>query len=448
MNRSLRRLSSLSLVAAFSAVDAQQLPPVRPLGPVTNVSKDLVQAVSSVRQLSGGRVLVNDINARRLMLFDSSLTSFAVVADSTAATGNAYSSRAAGVIPYRGDSSLFVDPSSMSMIMIDPSGKIGRTMAVPRPQEAQALVGGPNGTPGFDSKGRLVYRGNPAMRFNATPGAHGMPGMPQFPDSSPILRIDIASRKVDTVAMLKIPKMNMSMSQDANGRMSITNVRNPLPISDDWAILSDGNVAIVRGPDYRVDIVDADGKRSSAPKLAFDWQRMSDDDKVALIDSSRIVMQKQQDEAMSRMGIGGQPGATATTSGNAAGGGGGTQVFTMQMGGDGPRGAPPGGAAPAANQQMVLPPIVMVPPSELPDYKPPFTVGSARGDMDGNLWIRTTKNINGGPIYDIVNAQGVLIDRVQLPPFRVIAGFGAGGWVYMGVKDGDGVRLERAKVKP
>ena len=91
--------------------------------------------------------------------------------------------------------------------------------------------------------------------------------------------------------------------------------------------------------------------------------------------------------------------------------------------------------------------MVMVPPSDLPDYKPPFTSGAARGDMDGNLWIRTTKNISGSPVYDVVNAKGVLIDRVQLPPFRVIAGFGAGGWVYMGVKDGDGVRLERARVK-
>lgn len=442
MNRSLVCLSSLSLVAAFSA-GAQQLPPVRPLGPVTNVSKDLLQAVSSVRQLPGGRVLVNDINARRLLLFDSSFASFTVVADSTAATGNAYSSRAAGLIPYRSDSSLFVDPSSMSMIMIDPSGKIGRTMAVPRPQEAQALVGGGAGTPGFDSKGRLVYRGQPNMRFSAPAGGGGggMPGLPQFPDSSPILRIDIASRKVDTVAMIKIPKLNMSMSQDANGRMSVTSIANPLPISDDWAILSDGNVAVVRGPDYRVDIVDADGKRTSAPKLPYDWQRMTDDDKVAFIDSSRVVMQKQRDEAVSRMGMGGPAGPAGP-------GGGAPTTMVITMGGDGGgRPAPAGGAAPATNQQLSLPPLVMVPPSDLPDYKPPFMSGAARGDMDGNLWIRTTKNINGSPVYDVVNAKGVLIDRVQLPPFRVIAGFGAGGWVYMGVKDGDGVRLERARIK-
>jgi hypothetical protein len=50
-------------------------------------------------------------------------------------------------------------------------------------------------------------------------------------------------------------------------------------------------------------------------------------------------------------------------------------------------------------------------------------------------------------VYDVVNRRGELIDRVKLPPFRVIAGFGPGGIVYMGVRDGTGTRLERAQVR-
>ena len=47
----------------------------------------------------------------------------------------------------------------------------------------------------------------------------------------------------------------------------------------------------------------------------------------------------------------------------------------------------------------------------------------------------------------IVNRRGELIDRVQLPAFRTIAGF-APGVVYMAVKDGAGrVHLERARVR-
>ena len=85
--------------------------------------------------------------------------------------------------------------------------------------------------------------------------------------------------------------------------------------------------------------------------------------------------------------------------------------------------------------------------NDLPDYVPPFLRGSVRADAEGNLWIRTSTVVSGQPVYDIVNRRGELADRVQLPPFRTIAGF-APGFVYMAVKDGTGVvHLERARVK-
>jgi hypothetical protein len=84
---------------------------------------------------------------------------------------------------------------------------------------------------------------------------------------------------------------------------------------------------------------------------------------------------------------------------------------------------------------------------DLPDYRPPFTRGAVRSDADGNLWIRTTTLVKGQPVYDVVNRKGELIDRIQLPPFRTIAGFGP-GVVYMAAKDPAGVvHLERARVK-
>jgi hypothetical protein len=48
----------------------------------------------------------------------------------------------------------------------------------------------------------------------------------------------------------------------------------------------------------------------------------------------------------------------------------------------------------------------------------------------------------------VINGKGILIDRIQVPPGRVIAGFGPGGVVYMGVLDGTVARLERARVRP
>jgi hypothetical protein len=85
--------------------------------------------------------------------------------------------------------------------------------------------------------------------------------------------------------------------------------------------------------------------------------------------------------------------------------------------------------------------------AELPAHKPAFRPAAARADADGNLWIKTTTLDQGQPVYDVVSAAGVLIDRVELPPFRAIAGFGP-GVVYLSVVSPDKVvHLERAAIK-
>jgi hypothetical protein len=94
--------------------------------------------------------------------------------------------------------------------------------------------------------------------------------------------------------------------------------------------------------------------------------------------------------------------------------------------------------------------INFVAPSELPDYKPAFFGGAARPDRDGNIWIRvlpTTGAPAGGPLYDVVNSTGELVDRVQIPKDRSIIGFGEGGVVYLTTRDAQGVHLERARTR-
>jgi hypothetical protein len=103
----------------------------------------------------------------------------------------------------------------------------------------------------------------------------------------------------------------------------------------------------------------------------------------------------------------------------------------------------PGGGGPGGP----LPPLTMIAPSDLPDYKPAFAPGSTRADADGNLWIRTSQNVNGIPVYNVVNRSGELIDRVQLPQNRVLVGFGPGGVVYLAVRDGATAHLEKARVR-
>ena len=433
------RFASLALLpaATLGAQQPQQQPKHRPLGATVASSKDSIGMVSQVRQLPGGRVLVNDAATRRVLMLDSTLAVIGVVADSTSATANAYASRSGGLIPYRGDSTLFVDPQSMSMLVLDPTGKNVRTMSVPRSQDAFSLT---SPSTGFDAAGRLVYRAMPAMMMRSAAGAAGAAGgpmsPPSIPDSAAIVRVDLATRKVDTVAHIKTPKVNMQMTQNEGGRITMQSQINPLPQADDWAVLADGTIGIVRARDYHVDLVNADGSITSAPKVPFDWQRLTDEDKVALIDSVKAARERM----MANAPAGG--GNAAAMAGAMAGGGMTMMRIEMAVGGAGePRrrgdGSTPPPSGGAGGPQISAPQITFVPPSELPDYKPPFLPGAVRADADGNLWIRTvpTRAIPGGPIYDVINRKGELIDRVQLPANRTILGFGPGGVVYLGARE-------------
>ena len=428
-----------------------QLPPLRPLGTVTATAKETFAIVTNLRPLADGRVLVNDPAGRRVLLYDAGLQAFTVVADSTSATANAYGGRVAGLIAYRNDSTLFVDPQSLSMLVLDANGKVGRVMSVPNAQDAMAFAG-MLGTAGFDGNGRLVYRGSPRFQMRAMAGAAGgPPTIPEMPDSAAIFRVDLATRQIDTVGYIKTPKIRMNVSQDENGRVRMMSEINPLPLVDEWAMLPDGSVAIVRGRDYHIDWVNADGTRSSSPKIPFEWRRLSDEDKVAFIDSVKAARERLGANAPMAMVPGGGPTFVAGAPAGAPATGEQRVMIFGPGGAGGPPGAARGGAERAAGGANVAPPQMnFVPASELPDYQPPFFAGAVRADAQGNLWIRTipTKGVpGGGSVYDVVNRKGELIDRVQVPAGRTIVAFAPNGDVYLANRDGQATKLEKATLR-
>ena len=433
----IRRLSLVAAIAAISSatMPAQQQIPLRQLGTVLSVSTEPLASVAQIRALPHGRVIVHDLAGRRVLMFDSTLKNVTVIADSTSATGMAYGSRLGGLIAYRGDSTLFVDPQSLSMLVIDPNGKIVRTMSAPLPREINQLIGGQNGTPGFDAQGRLVYRAIIRPRTQLALPAPGETMMPETPDSSLVVRVDLKTRVVDTAATFRIPKMKVEITRDEiTGGVNVRTTANPLPWTDDWALLADGSLAIIRGQDYRVEIASVDGKFVKGPKIPFEWQRLSDEDKTAILDSTRTATEKLREAIIAQQ----------------------RQVAGVQAKLD-PDAAKPGARqvaesevtsrAPAPATIAPPPQVNLVSLSELPDYRPAIRQGAARSDADGNLWIRTSHTVNGGTEYDVINNRGELKERVLVPPGRVIAGFGPGGVVYMGVLEGDVARLERAMMR-
>jgi hypothetical protein len=269
---------------------------------------------------------------------------------------------------------------------------------------------------------------------------------PTLPDTMPIVRVNLATRALDTVAFIKVsqPKTNMSRSEDGN--MSISIEINPLPVVDEYAVMSDGRIAIVRGRDYHVEFVDASGKTTVAPKIPFEWKRLTDEEKVAFIDSVKAAT----DRATAAGGS--AAGRVGAAMGAAMGAGGAPMVITSQQTRVG--GAASGepirrGESGNMTMRMSAPNVSYVDPASLPDYQPAFFGNQVRGDMDGNVWVRIIppKPVAGGAVYDVINGKGELVDRVQVPVGRTIAGFGQGGIIYLTSTDNGNVKLERATFK-
>jgi len=90
--------------------------------------------------------------------------------------------------------------------------------------------------------------------------------------------------------------------------------------------------------------------------------------------------------------------------------------------------------------------VAVVPDSEFPQFWPPIQQGTVLADLDGRLWILPTTSTNAanGLTYDVVNRKGDIVERIQLPKDRALAGFGPHSVIYLTRNEGGKAYLERA----
>jgi hypothetical protein len=248
-----------------------------------------------------------------------------------------------------------------------------------------------------------------------------------FPDSTPVVRDNPVTHAADTIAWAKSMLLTSVQMARADGRSIGYSKTRPPEIIDEWAVLADGSLAVVRGRDYHIDLIGTDGRVTALPRIPYPWERLSDEAKAALSDS----LNKAREEAMKT------PPRVMGGGGGAGGGGGG--------GGGGLGGAAPNRAdypAPPAGSLDVK-------PEEFPDYRPAFSLGAVRADAEGNLWIRTDQRVDADTtrnVRDVVNRAGKLIDRIIMPADRSIIGFDRRGNVFLlGRADGGIQWIERVR---
>jgi len=400
-------------------------PPVRPLGPITASCPVAFGRIVGLRQLSDGSVIVSDNARMRLLLFDSALAHPKVLLDTLSTAQHRYTHPLVGagtlnglLSPFADDSTLFLDLPSQALLVLGPRGDIGRVMAVPG--MPIRILGASVGWIGLDPLGRFVW--------NAPPRWGSLLSLPRDTviSATALVRTTPFAGSYDSLA-----SVHFGVSYPTGSLML-----NPVEAVDDWTLLADGSVAIVRAHDFHIEIIRPDGTTRSTGKVPFDWQRLTDSAKHALTDSARAY-------------------ASAHP------------VFYVAPGADGPDDWKPGQPIPKQFQRV----RGVVPDSMLPDYIPPFAGHTTRSDAAMHIWIQVLsllpsqlsdssrlavndKGANppppdpsaGGAVYDVIDTTGTLIDRVQIPGGTIIVGFGP-GVVYLASREGDGYHLVRARIR-
>lgn len=326
--------------------------------------------IGTIRELSDGKVLVADPQDRIVQLIDFKSGTATKVGRTGSGPGEyGIPNR---IIAFPGDSSAIFDPDNSRYLIITPDGKAGATFRID--DVGGVRMGGRGATPrGTDTRGRIFIEGSP---FVATADGGIAPG-----DSAPVLRLDRATRKLDTLAYVQLAKGNARGSSGPGGVMMMVGLK-AFPSRDDWTPMPDGGVGIARVRDYHVDRYSPSGTRTSGPPHNVTPVPVTEAEKEAW--------------RAARTGL------------------------------------------PAAGRGGAIPKNLPPPPqSEFPAVMPPFVPSATVARPNGEIWVLRSHKATDAPIYDVFGPTGSMIRRVALPgPKTRLAGFGS-NTVYVVRRDAD-----------
>lgn len=217
-------------------------------------------SVVGVRELRDGRVIVLDGGDGVVMLLDPRLSA----ATQIGRNGNGPGEYAAPqwLFALTGDSSGIRDWSNSRFLVITPDGKpggyiddhAGRDCATPLMRPVPAFLAA-------DGRGMFYSQAEPI-----TVAANGT----RRPSDSAAVQRWRSPCAADTVAYVPNP---YGLGSQLMGSGIVTPgpgyVRSPFPAETRWAVSRDGRVAIIRPDAYRVDFVDANGRRRDGASIPY-----------------------------------------------------------------------------------------------------------------------------------------------------------------------------------
>ncbi len=397
-------------------------------------------SISGVRELKDGRVLVADARDKTLQLID--LRSGSSVKVGREGQGPGEYALPYRIVPLPGDTSALFDIGNSRYLTILPDGKTGRDFRleatgaraggdaeggrggrgeVVRSGEGRGEAG--RGEAGRGGGGRVVMgggRGGMTMQLSPPRASDARgniyyegsaiafgPDGPVSADSAPVMRFDRATSRSDTVAWVRLAKANTQVSGGGGNMRVMVGGANPLVPRDDWAVLPDGRVAVVRSPEYRLDVYGPNRTVKAGAPVTYDKIRVDN------------AVKKEVEEQRKRAAAGG---IRMMVTDNGSG-----PQRSVSMGGGG---------------NVDLPPL-----TDWPEFMPPFLSNAATTRPNGEVWVlRTNKPGDTVPLYDVFDATGRVIGRVALPAKARLIGFGNGS-VYLIRLDSDDLQyLQRYRL--
>jgi hypothetical protein len=388
--------------ALFGTLDAALLAAQTPksLGRPQAEFPEPFTALRAVHELPDGRLLVIDPRDKIVQTLDLKTGRSAAVAREGSGP-NEYG-LPLRLLPVAGDSALVADILNARFLVVGPDGRPAGTWS-PAADRAAAPAGGGRTVmmagpglvaqvAGSDARGRLYSTGR-----EITMGPDG----PRSADSVPLLRLDRARNRTDTLAWLARDPQNMSVS-GGSGNMNVRIGRAPFPFNDAFTVFPDGRIAIVRAQGYRVDVVTADGRLVSGPRIAYTPVKVDG-----------AVKQRWRDA---------QRGQTAI-------------MITQSE-----------GVRAGASRNVTAGAAQVQDPDSWPDVLPPF--GSGVYAMPGGaLWVQRYEGGNAtGTLFDVFDAAGRRTGQVRVPEGVRIVGGGENAVYAVRVDEDDLQYLQRYAV--
>lgn len=368
--RSLGFLSAV-LIGLPAGGAAQTEPAPRRLGAATGTYEGDLSAVSGARELPDGRVLLTDFREPAIYLVD--LRRGAATKLGRVGSGPNEYRQPGGIYQGPGDTLFVLDRGQPRVLLVSAAGQIVGMRSV----ELRGTSSASDRDVDFkrvDSRALAYFTGERSLR-SLVRG--------ESPQPTPLLRLEPASQRMDTVATLRPPETRI-LGAEGNMIRSRTVI---FSLQDGWGVAPDGRVAVVRASPYRVDWIGADGRVMRGPEIPF---------------RALPVTAADQEAFAERLGS------------------------SMGIGGIGVAGRGERIATPATSGGTLF-----------ADTKPPFDPEEIIVSPDGRVFVGRYLPANAQRVvYDVFDARGERTDRIELPVRSRIIGFGPSA-LYVAERDAD-----------